>query len=82
MNKTVENDIFGFSEVKWLHLTAEVDKSVRRLCQICAEINVPKPLSPQVDKLLKSVTRGQCDSRPMDTFPAAGHHRPQTSSNI
>ena len=44
MNKTVENDIFGFSEVKWLHLTGEVDKSVRRLCEICAEFNVPKSL--------------------------------------
>ena len=29
MNYTVENDFFGFPKVKWLHLTGEVDKSVR-----------------------------------------------------
>jgi len=28
------------------------------------------------DKLLKSVTNGQCDARPTVTFPAAEHHRP------
>jgi len=28
------------------------------------------------DKLLKSVTHGQCDARPTVTFPAAEHHRP------
>jgi len=31
MNNTVENDIFEFRKVKWLHLTGEVDKSVRFL---------------------------------------------------
>ena len=31
-------------------------------------------VSPQVDKPLKSVTHGQCDTRPTVTFPAAGHH--------
>jgi len=29
MNNTVENDLFGFPKVKWLHLTGDVDKSVR-----------------------------------------------------
>jgi len=29
MNNSVENDFFGFPKVKWLHLTGEVDKSVR-----------------------------------------------------
>jgi len=29
MNDTVENDFFGFPKAKWLHLTGEVDKSVR-----------------------------------------------------
>jgi len=29
MNNTVENDFLGFPKVKWLHLTSEVDKSVR-----------------------------------------------------
>ena len=28
MNNTVENDFFVFPNVKWLHLTGEVDKSV------------------------------------------------------
>ena len=33
MNNTVKNDFFGFPKVKWLHLTGEVDKSVRFSCQ-------------------------------------------------
>ena len=28
-NNTVENDFVGFPKVKWLHLTGEMDKSVR-----------------------------------------------------
>jgi len=39
---TVENDFFGFPKVKWLHLTGEVDKSVRVSCAIFSGINVPK----------------------------------------
>jgi len=42
MNKTVENDFCGFPKVKWLHLTGEVDKSVRFACQIFSEFNIPK----------------------------------------
>jgi len=30
---TVENDFYGFSKVKWLHLTYEVDKCVRFSCE-------------------------------------------------
>jgi len=37
------------------------------------------PMSPQVDKPLKSVTHGQCDARPTVTFPAARHHRRLTA---
>jgi len=33
---------FGFPKVKWLHLTGEVDKSVRYLCQIFSGFNIPK----------------------------------------
>ena len=33
-------------------------------------------------KSLKSVMHGQCDPRPMVTFPAAGHHRPLTSTKL
>jgi len=29
MNSNVKNDFFGFPKVKWVHLTDEVDKSVR-----------------------------------------------------
>ena len=29
MNNSVENDFFVFPKVKWLHLTGEMDKSVR-----------------------------------------------------
>jgi len=42
MNNNVENDVFGFPKVKWLHLTGEVDKSVSCSCQIFSEFNVPK----------------------------------------
>jgi len=40
------------------------------------------PLSPYVDKPLKSVTHSQCDTRPTVTFPAIGHHCPLTSTNL
>jgi len=45
MNNTVENDFFGFPKVlwlKWLHVTDEVDKSVRFSCQIFTGFNMPK----------------------------------------
>jgi len=42
MKNTAENDFFGFHKVKWLHLTGEVDKSVRFLYQIFSGFNVPK----------------------------------------
>jgi len=32
---------FGFPKVKWLHLTGEVDKSVRCSCQIFSGFNIP-----------------------------------------
>jgi len=35
-----------------------------------------------MDKSLKSVTHGQCDARPMVTFPAAGHYRPLTGTKL
>jgi len=34
MNNTAETDFFGFPKVKWLHLTGEVDKSVRCARQV------------------------------------------------
>jgi len=42
MNNTAENDFFGFSKVKWLHLTGEVDKAVRFSCQIFSGFDMPK----------------------------------------
>ena len=42
MNNTVENDFLGFPEIKWLHLTSDVDKSVRFLCEIFSGFNVQK----------------------------------------
>jgi len=42
MKNIVENDFFGFPEVKWLHLTGEVDESaVRYSRQIFSGFNVP-----------------------------------------
>ena len=43
-------------------------------------ISLSQAVSPQVDKPLKSVTHGQCDTRPTVTFRAAGHHRPLTGA--
>ena len=40
--KKLENDFFGFPKAKWLHLTGEVDKSIRLACQIFSGFNVPK----------------------------------------
>jgi len=42
MNNTVENDLFGFPKVKWLHKTGEVDKPVRFSCQSLSGFNLPK----------------------------------------
>jgi len=42
MKKKLENDFFGFPKAKWLHLTGEVDKSVRLACQIFSGFKVPK----------------------------------------
>ena len=42
MNNTVEDDLFEFPKVNWLHLTAEVDKSVTFSCQMFSRLNVPK----------------------------------------
>jgi len=39
-------------------------------------ISLTLAMSPQVDKPLKSVPHGQCNTRPTVTFPAAEHHRP------
>jgi len=35
-----------------------------------------------MDKPLKSVTHGQCDTRPTVTFPATGHHCRLTGTNL
>jgi len=44
MNNAVENDFFEFPKVKWLHMSGEMDKSVRFLFQIFSGFNVPKSL--------------------------------------
>jgi len=37
---------------------------------------------PVGGKSLKSVMHGQCDARPMVTFPAAGHHHPLNGTKL
>jgi len=41
---TVDNEIFYMAKVnvKWLHVTGEMNKSVRHSCQIFAGFNKPK----------------------------------------
>jgi len=42
MNNTVENDFFGFSKVKWLHLTDEVDKCLTLLVKFSQDFACKK----------------------------------------
>ena len=42
VNNSAENGMFWFSKVKWLHVTGEVDKSVRRSRQMFSGLNLPK----------------------------------------
>jgi len=42
MNYTTENDFLGFPKVKWLHLTCEVDKSVRFHVKISQDLTCQK----------------------------------------
>ena len=44
MNNTAENDFFGFPEVKWLHLTDEVDKSVAFYAKFSQDLTRQKSL--------------------------------------
>ena len=41
MHNTVENDFFGFPKVKWIHLTGEMDKSVRFHVKIFSGFYIP-----------------------------------------
>ena len=41
---TVENDFFGFPKIKWLHLTGEVDKSVRFRVKFSQHLTYQKSL--------------------------------------
>ena len=34
--------LFGFPKVKWLHLTGEVDRSIRFACKIFSRLYIPK----------------------------------------
>ena len=51
MKNNIKFDFFGFPKVKWLHLTGDVDKSVRFLCQIFSGFNMPT-----ITKLSKFLT--------------------------
>jgi len=43
MNNNVEKmTFFAFPKVKWLHLTGEVNKCVKRSCQIFSGFSTPK----------------------------------------
>jgi len=45
-------------------------------------ISLAYALSPYVDKPLKSVTHGQCDARPMVTFPVTRHRCRTTGAKL
>jgi len=44
--------IFGLPEVKWLHVTGEVDKSVRFSCRIFSGFNLDLPKSLKLANFL------------------------------
>ena len=53
------------------------------LCHIvCVFLRRINTVSQTVSESLKSVTHGQYDARPTITFPAAGHHRPLTGTEL
>jgi len=55
MNNTVEKMIFGFPKVKWLHLTGEMEKSVRFHVKFSQDLAYQKLLkSVSFDKLFKN----------------------------
>ena len=39
-------------------------------------------LEPEGGESLMSVTRAQCDARPMATFPSTTHHRPLAGTKL
>jgi len=55
----LKNDFFEFPKVKWLHLTGEVDKSVRCSCQILSGFNIPKiiKIGQFLTQLFKKIKR-------------------------
>jgi len=58
MNNNVKNDFWGFPKVKWLHLTSEVDKSVRFLCKIFSGFNIPKIIKiGHFDRVIQKIKR-------------------------
>jgi len=61
MNNTVENDFFGFPKAKWLHLTGEVDKSVRFSCHIFSGFITPKIAKNRLifDRVIRKIKGGR-----------------------
>ena len=60
MNNTVENDFFGFPKLKWLHLTNEMDKSVRLSSDIFSGFSMQKSLkSVDIWQLFKQYKGGR-----------------------
>ena len=58
MNYNAESDFFAFPDVKWLHLTGGVDKSVRYSCQFFYDLTYRK-LSNSVifDRVIQKIKR-------------------------
>jgi len=59
MNNTAEKTtFFNFPAVKWLHLTGEVDKCVRCLCQICHDLTCQKLLNRLIfDRVIQEIEK-------------------------
>jgi len=56
MNNSVEKRFFfKFLEVKWLHLTGEVDKSVRYSRQLFSRFNIPKIIKVGFNRVIQKI---------------------------
>jgi len=76
MNSNVEKDLFGFPKVKWLHLTGEVDKSVRFSFQFSQDLTSQKLLkSVNFDKVIQKIKSGRFRGHGVDLLYRIGSDR-------
>jgi len=76
MNIVLKTDFFGFPQVKWLHLTGEVDKSVRCSCKIFSGFNISKII--KIGQFLTELFKKQKGGRFLGHMVVSTHLLPTT----